>query len=89
MEDRFADQPEEVVGSCPELGNIRQALRIVVEKVDFTDYIAEAEDKTAADQGRDQGSEDLAQGPMIFWSGFWFVFAAALTASLLTPSIPA
>ena len=34
----------------------------VVKKVDLTDYIAEAQNQTAADQSRDQGREDFAQG---------------------------
>ena len=61
MEDCLPDQPQEVVGSRPELGDICQALCPIVEKVDLTDHISEAEYKTAADQGRDQRSENLAQ----------------------------
>ena len=62
MEDRFADQPEEVICSCPELRDICEALCSVIEEVDLTDHVSEAEYKTAADQGRDQWREDLAQG---------------------------
>ena len=35
------------------------------------------------------GAKISPRAPMIFCTGFWFVFAAAFTASLLTPSIPA
>ena len=61
MEYRFTDQPEEIVHSRPELRNICKALCVVVEEVDLTDHVSEAEYKTTADQSRDQGSEDLTQ----------------------------
>ena len=62
MEYRFADQPQEVVCSCPELGYIRQTLCSVVEEINFADYISKTEYKTAADEGRDQRGENLTQG---------------------------
>ena len=61
MEHRFTDQPQKVIGTGPELGNIRQALGPVVKKVDLTDDIAEAQNQTAADQGRNERSKNLSQ----------------------------
>ena len=61
MEDCFANQPEELVHAGPELGDIRQALGAVREEIDLTDDIAEAQDQTAADQGRNDRRKNLAQ----------------------------
>src|SRR5699024_6544820 len=61
MEHRFSDQTQEVISTRPKPGKNRQALGSVIENVDFADDITEAQNQTAADQGRNEGSENLAQ----------------------------
>ena len=61
MEDRFSDQPQKAVGTCPELRNVRKALGSVIKKVDLSNDISEAKNQTAADQGRNKGCENLSQ----------------------------
>ena len=57
MEDRLADQPQKAVHAGPELGDLHQSLGAVLKKRDAVDDVAEAQHKTAADQGRDNGGK--------------------------------
>ena len=61
MEDGLADEPQETVHASPELGGVRQAHGAVGKEVDFTDDVAEAQNQTAADEGGNDGGENLAQ----------------------------
>ena len=61
VEHRLADEPQEAVHAGPKLGHIRQALGPAAQEVDLTDDVAEAQDQAAADEGGDDGGEDLAQ----------------------------
>ena len=60
-EHRLADQPQKAIHAGPELGDLHQSLGAVLKKRDAVDDVAEAQHKTAADQGRDNGGKDLAQ----------------------------
>ena len=61
MENGFADQPQKVVSSFPELIHIRKTLCSIFKKIDLSDNIPESENQTSADQGRDQRGKDLAK----------------------------
>ncbi len=58
-EDRFTEQPQEVVNGFPRRVHLRQ--RLAVGHRDVADHVAEAEDQTAADQRRQQWEEDLGE----------------------------
>lgn len=60
----------------------------IVEEVDLSDDVAEAQDEAAADEGRDDGGKISPRMPIARWSGFWLAPAASLAASLETPSMP-
>jgi len=61
MEDGFADQPQEAVNAGPELADVAQGLSAVIEEIDAVDAVAEAQNQTARNDGRDQRGEDLGQ----------------------------
>ena len=61
VENGLADQPEEAVHARPELADIAQGLSAVIEEIDAVDAVAEAENQTAGNDGRDQRGEDLGQ----------------------------
>ena len=60
MEDRLTDQPEEVIKTCPELGQLCQSVT-ALENVEGVDTVTEAEDKTSGDDGRQQRCKYLSQ----------------------------
>ena len=60
MEDRFAQQPEKVINSGPELALTDQ--RRAVEDFHAVNDVAEAENQTASDNSRDQRRENLRKG---------------------------
>ena len=61
MEDGFADQPQEVVNTGPELAQLNQGSGAACEDVQAVDNVTEAQNQTAGDDCGDQGSEDLSQ----------------------------
>ena len=83
-EDRFTEQPQEVVNGFPRRVHLRQ--RLAAGHRDVADHVAEAEDQTAADQRRQQREEDLGEvgdgalGPVMFWRAA--TLACSLSASL-------
>lgn len=89
MEHGLADKPQELVHAAPELGDAGQTLGAVVEETDFADHITQAQNETAADECGVIGAKISPSTPMTRCRMFWLLLAASLTASLLTPSIPA
>ncbi len=61
VENGLADQPQEAVNAGPELADVAQGLSAVIEEIDAVDAVAEAQNQTACDDGRDQRGEDLSQ----------------------------
>ena len=61
VENGLADQPEEAVHARPELADVAQGLSAVIEEIDAVDAVAEAQNQTARNDGRDQRGEDLGQ----------------------------
>ena len=61
MENGLADQPQEAVNAGPELADVAQRLGAVIKKVDAVNAVAEAENQTAGDDGRDQRGKNLSQ----------------------------
>ena len=59
MEDGFANQPQEAVNAGPELADVAQRLGAVIKKVDAVNAVAEAENQTAGDDGRNQRGKNL------------------------------
>ena len=90
MEYSFADQPQEVIGPCPELGDVRKTLCPIIKEIDLTDHISKTEYKTTADQSRDQRCEDLAQSShnllewilICFCCGLYRIFAHTLDSGV-------
>ena len=60
MEDRFTDQPEEMIKACPELGQLCQSVT-ALENVEGVDTVTETEDKTSGDDGRQERCKYLSQ----------------------------
>ena len=61
MEDSFADQPQEVVNTCPELAQLNQSSGTACEDVQAVDDVTEAQNQTAGDDCGDQGGENFSQ----------------------------
>ena len=60
VEDRFTDQPQEMVDACPELGQLDQGVS-ALEDIETVDTVSEAQDQTAGDDSRQQRCEDFRQ----------------------------
>ena len=60
MEDRLTDQPEEMIKTCPELGQLYECVT-ALENIQGVDNVSETEDKTSGDDGRQQRCEDFRQ----------------------------
>ena len=82
MENGLADQPEEAVHTRPELADIAQGLRAVIEEIDAVDAVAEAQNQTARNDGRDQRGEDLGQHAHNFLQGVLVLLGRALDSLL-------
>jgi len=61
VEDGFADQPQEVVNTGPELAQLYQSGGAACEDVQAVDDVAEAQNQTACDDCGNQGCEDFCQ----------------------------
>ena len=60
VEDRFTDEPQEMVKSCPELAQLDKRMT-ALENIQGVDDISETEDKTSGDDGREERSKDLRE----------------------------
>ena len=82
VENGLADQPEEAVHARPELADIAQGLSAVIEEIDAVDAVAEAQNQTARNDGRDQRGEDLGQRAHNFLQGVLVLLGRALDSLL-------
>ena len=82
VENGLADQPEEAVHARPELADVAQGLRAVIEEIDAVDAVAEAQNQTARNDGRDQRGEDLGQHAHNFLQGVLVLLCRALDSLL-------
>ena len=88
MEDSFADQPQEVVNTGPELAQLNQGSGAACEDVQAVDNVTEAQNQTAGDDCGDQGSENFSQSShdtlqsvlVLLSSGLGLVLADAFDA---------
>ena len=82
MENGLTDQPEEAVHARPELADVAQRLGAVIEEIDAVDAVAEAQNQTARNDGRDQRGEDLGQHAHNFLQGVLVLLGRALDSLL-------
>ena len=82
MENDLTDQPEEAVHARPELADVAQRLSAVIEEIDAVDAVAEAQNQTARNDGRDQRGEDLGQHAHNFLQGVLVLLGRALDSLL-------
>ena len=82
MENGLADQPEEAVHARPELADVAQRLGAVIEEIDAVDAVAEAQNQTARNDGRNQRGEDLGQHAHNFLQGVLVLLGRALDSLL-------
>ncbi len=61
MEYRLSYQPQKAVDSGPELANVAEGLGAVFKQIHAVDAVAEAQDQTAGDNGRNQRCKDFRQ----------------------------
>lgn len=87
MKYRLANQPKELIHSLPELLSLRQ--RLAVKQRNLADNIAKAQNQTAANQRGNNGAKISPSALITRCNPFCCAVAAAFTASLETPSIPA
>ena len=82
VENGLADQPQEAVNAGPELADVAQRLSAVIEEIDAVDAVAEAQNQTARNDGRDQRGEDLGQHAHNFLQGVLVLLGRALDSLL-------